>query len=329
LRAETLHGPAIPLLVAGAVLLPPEAAAALALPACLVLALRRRATAHELLLGLAASGLGTFAASTVAHAAPGTAALAGAVAAFTLAAGAVEAASGRATPPRIGAQLALASLGVAIASLWQLDPTRTPFALAPLLLLARSWRLPALERQAGTDPKTGLLNSRRFDEELELAIARARTDGRPVSVIVADLDLLREINNEHGHLVGDAVIAGVSAVIREQTRRNDLAARFGGEEFLIALPGTPPERAIRMAERLREAVASRIFAGDHSAAAARATISAGVAAFPRDGRTATSVVHAADLAMLAAKERGRNRVVDAAYAARRREPGARRVASVY
>src|SRR5262249_9216551 len=130
-------------------------------------------------------------------------------------------------------------------------------------------------------------------------------------LIVADLDLLREINNKHGHLAGDAVIRGIGRVLREQLRRGDLAGRFGGEEFLVALPGTSADRAIRIAERIREAVAAQVFVAREAQATTRATIPAGVATFPRDGRTSRALLHAADLAVLQAKERGRNRVVEA------------------
>ena len=113
-----------------------------------------------------------------------------------------------------------------------------------------------------TDAKTGLMNMHVFGGALEAALARSRAERRPLSLLVVDLDLLREINNKHGHLAGDAVITGISEILPRQIRKGDLAARFGGEEFVLALPDTPPDRALRIAERIREAVASRVFKGE-------------------------------------------------------------------
>jgi diguanylate cyclase (GGDEF)-like protein len=187
-----------------------------------------------------------------------------------------------------------------------------PFVLAPLVFIHRSQRVPALEDEAVRDAKTGLLNARRFDSELDAALTRAHAAGRPLSLLALDLDYLREINNVHGHLAGDAVINGIADLIKRHLRASDIAGRFGGEEFLVALPGVAADDAARLGERLRGAVASTVFADDKPAFRTRATVSIGVASFPREGQTRRELIHAADRALLAAKARGRNAVIEAA-----------------
>src|SRR5205823_2789769 len=134
--------------------------------------------------------------------------------------------------------------------------------------------------------------------------------------ILADLDLLREINNTFGHLAGDAVLQGIADVFRAELRDGDVAARFGGEEFCILLPGATTAEALEIAERIREAVAETAFPVHALAASIRATLSLGVASLPGDAGSADALLHAADLAVYRAKAEGRNRV---AVAAVRRE----------
>jgi diguanylate cyclase (GGDEF)-like protein len=326
-RNDAAHDTATVFIVAAAIVLPLQFAAFVAIPACLVAALWQHARPFLFLHRVFAGSLATLAASAIAHAgheqptASRAALLIGAALAYCTTARALDVGFGRLSRARslrvsafdgLGTDLVLASLGVGLASLWGSDPWRIPLALAPLILVHRSQRLPKLEQQAETDAKTGLMNMHVFGKALEAALTRARAERRPLSLVVVDLDLLREINNKHGHLVGDAVLTGISDVLRQQIRKGDLAARFGGEEFMLALPDTAPDRALRIAERIREAVASRVFKGEPAGPAARATVSAGVASFPRDAATARALIHAADLAVMAAKTRGRNRVVDAA-----------------
>jgi diguanylate cyclase (GGDEF)-like protein/putative nucleotidyltransferase with HDIG domain len=132
-----------------------------------------------------------------------------------------------------------------------------------------------------------------------------------MSLIMADLDLLRDINNSYGHLAGDAVLKGIAEIFRQQLRHYDVPARFGGEEFSILLPETPPEQAMEIAERIRRAVAEREFEVETASEPIRATVSLGVAAFPKDGVDANELIHQADLAVYRAKLQGRNRVLGA------------------
>jgi diguanylate cyclase (GGDEF)-like protein len=126
---------------------------------------------------------------------------------------------------------------------------------------------------------------------------------------VADLDLLRNINNTSGHLAGDVVLSGIGQRIRESIREYDIAGRFGGEEFVIALPETGPHEAHEVAERLRQTIADASFAVATSPVPIRATMSLGVACFPGDATTQKNLIHAADVAVYQAKIQGRNRVV--------------------
>jgi diguanylate cyclase (GGDEF)-like protein/putative nucleotidyltransferase with HDIG domain len=211
----------------------------------------------------------------------------------------------------LATDLVLAALGVAAYAFWQTNPWLIPFAVAPLVLVHRSLAVPQLQAEARVDPKTGLFNARHFAVALSEEIGRAQRFERPMSLIMADLDLLRDINNSYGHLAGDAVLKGIADVFRAQLRHYDVPARFGGEEFSILLPETPPEQALEIAERIRRAVAQRTFDVETSSEPIRATVSIGVAGYPKDGTDANELIHQADLAVYRAKLQGRNRVLGA------------------
>jgi diguanylate cyclase (GGDEF)-like protein/putative nucleotidyltransferase with HDIG domain len=211
----------------------------------------------------------------------------------------------------LSTELVLAALGVVLATFWHANPWLIPFAIAPVLLIHRSLSVPQLEAEARVDPKTGLFNARHFGLALAEEIMRAQRFERPLALIMADLDLLRDINNSYGHLAGDAVLKGIAEVFRTHLRHYDVPARFGGEEFSILLPETSAEEAFEIAERIRKAVADRAFDVQTSSQPIRATVSIGVAVYPRDGQDANELIHQADLAVYRAKLQGRNRVLDA------------------
>ncbi|HEY4977207.1 MAG TPA: diguanylate cyclase [Gaiellaceae bacterium] len=208
----------------------------------------------------------------------------------------------------LGYNLAMAVLGVVIALIWTYDSWLALFAIAPLALAQRSLTVPRLQEEARIDPKTGLYNARHFGRVFSDELARSIRYGHPLSVLMIDLDLLREINNTYGHLAGDAVLCAVADVFRSQLRHYDVAARFGGEEFSILLPETPVEKALEIAERIRRAVAERSVDVSTSSEPIHATVSIGVASFPSDGSDQNALVHQADLAVYRAKLQGRNRV---------------------
>jgi diguanylate cyclase (GGDEF)-like protein/putative nucleotidyltransferase with HDIG domain len=208
-------------------------------------------------------------------------------------------------------ELVFAALGVVVAVFWTANPWLIPFAIAPLLLIHRALSVPQLQAEARVDPKTGLFNARHFSAALTEELGRAQRFERPMSLIMADLDLLREINNTYGHLAGDAVLKGIADVFRAELRHYDVPARFGGEEFSILLPETSAEEALEIAERIRRAVAERRFDVETSSEPIRATVSIGVSAYPKDAQDPNALIHQADLAVYRAKLQGRNRVLGA------------------
>ena len=207
--------------------------------------------------------------------------------------------------------LVLAGLGSVLTLLWTDNPWLIPAVIAPLILIHRSLSVPALQEEARVDPKTGLYNARHFSAHLREELARAARFERPMSIVMADLDLLRDINNSYGHLAGDAVLKGIAEIFVNQLRHYDVPARFGGEEFAILLPETTPEQALEIAERIRRMVANTRFEVDTSSEPIRATVSLGVAGYPMHGADANELIHQADLAVYRAKLQGRNRALTA------------------
>ncbi|HVF65831.1 MAG TPA: GGDEF domain-containing protein [Casimicrobiaceae bacterium] len=162
-----------------------------------------------------------------------------------------------------------------------------------------------LERQARQDSLTGLANRRAFDHALADEVARARADRRSVAVVAFDLDHFKSVNDRYTHAAGDAVLRETANVLRAHCRASDLAARIGGEEFVLLLPGADAESARIVAERVRGELAARTFSA--VAAGVRVTLSAGVAV--DDGVAApTDLLRLADAALYRAKANGRDRV---------------------
>ena len=203
--------------------------------------------------------------------------------------------------------LMIAALGVCLAGVWVRAPGLAVFAIAPLILIHRSLSVPRLEAEARLDPKTGLYNARHLEAALREEIERAERFDRPFSVLVADLDLLREVNNNYGHLAGDAVLKSIADIFTKTLRPYDVPTRFGGEEFAILLPETCPEDALNIAERIRSAVAATLFRIPGHDRTISVTLSIGVASHA-SGESTDDLMHRADLALYQAKSGGRNRV---------------------
>jgi diguanylate cyclase (GGDEF)-like protein len=202
----------------------------------------------------------------------------------------------------------LAMFGYVSATLMTLNAWLILPAIAPLYLLNRSLTVPELKHRAESDPKTGLWNGRYFMQSLEQELSRSLRYNRPLTVVLADLDYLREINNKYGHLAGDAVLIGVADILRNYFRNYDIVARFGGEEFAILLPETEPENALPRIEKARLAIEKMALAAPAIDTTINITMSFGLAGIDEDQPTAQSIIHCADLAMYAAKDGGRNQI---------------------
>ncbi len=157
-----------------------------------------------------------------------------------------------------------------------------------------------------TDSMTGLANARRFYQELEHMLSVAAESNGQVSLLMIDSDSLKQINDRYGHPAGDEHIVTLASIIRSQIRTTDLAARYAGDEFMVVLPGASRHAAHIIAERIRESVADHYLTTEGGKVAA--TVSIGVAVFPDDAKTPEQLFKAADEAMYAAKQGGRNRV---------------------
>ena len=203
--------------------------------------------------------------------------------------------------------LALLCLGASIAVLWERNPWLLALAVAPFFLFYRALYVPRLQEEAYHDSKTGLLTARRFAELLREELARAEPLARPTSVIMADLDHLRDINNTYGHLAGDEVLKAVAAAMRRSVREDDPVSRFGGEEFCVLLQNTPSAIAAKVAERIRRQVEAVSLAADGFSEPVRVTMSLGVATFPEHCSDPENLLRCADVAVYRSKTDGRNR----------------------
>ena len=189
----------------------------------------------------------------------------------------------------------------------------TPVAVVVMRLLrALDQARQEAHRLGGIDMLTGMLNRRRWAEQAERELRRARHMHGPLSVLLLDVDNFKQINDRYGHGTGDEVLKAVASVCSNTLRPGDSVARWGGEEFVALLPGTSDDGALLAAERVRAAVAAnRVANGDQSL---QVTASIGVA----DARDANydlqAVVHLADQAMYLAKQSGKNRALAAVRA---------------
>ncbi|MDV4180445.1 PleD family two-component system response regulator [Rhizobium brockwellii] len=165
---------------------------------------------------------------------------------------------------------------------------------------------------AVTDPLTGLYNRRYLDNHLNVLFNRSMARGRPLSVLITDIDRFKHVNDTYGHDGGDEVLREFSSRVRSTIRGADLACRYGGEEFVVVMPDTSPEIAAAVAERLRAAIETAPFMLKHSGEALNVTASFGIASRIASVLTPGQLMKQADLALYEAKNTGRNRVVAAA-----------------
>lgn len=166
-----------------------------------------------------------------------------------------------------------------------------------------------LHHLVNRDYLTSLLTKNRFDDEFEHCLKAARTNGFPLSTLMADIDNLKKTNDTHGHLMGEFVVGEIGRIIGEfHLEDGHQATRFGGDEYQSFLPHHTRQKALDVAEEIRSRIEKHIFERD--GVTAKQTISLGVASYPEDGDTRTTLTHAADEALYRAKRLGGNAVSD-------------------
>lgn len=178
----------------------------------------------------------------------------------------------------------------------------------------------SLRRQSIRDALTGLYNRRYLEEALSHELARCARRDLPLSVLMLDVDHFKQFNDGQGHAGGDLLLAAVGELLLTRLRAEDVACRYGGEEFTVILPETDGEEAMRVAEQIRGHIAA-LAVSDGQRALPRVTASIGVASFPADGELGSALIQKADAALYVAKRQGRNRVERHGAVAVNAEPG--------
>jgi len=172
--------------------------------------------------------------------------------------------------------------------------------------LTRSMLYMKMEKLATTDGLTGLNNHRTFQEITAREFERSKRHGRPLSMLLTDIDHFKNFNDTYGHPVGDLVLREIAGCIRSAVRATDFPARYGGEEFAVVLPETAEQGAMAIAERIRQTVEARVIESGKNML--RVTISIGCVTYPTYGLTQQEIIDCADKALYASKKGGRNRV---------------------
>jgi diguanylate cyclase (GGDEF)-like protein len=201
-------------------------------------------------------------------------------------------------------------LGFAVAGLLVHEPWAVAVVLLTVLGLHRALLLGQFQAAANTDGKTGLLEATFWHKIAGAELARAERTGTQLGVLMIDLDNFKSVNDNYGHLNGDRVLKAVARAIKQQVREYDLVGRFGGEEFVVLLPGIDAAEIAHAAERIRHRVASlQVDLADNVRLVPNTlTCSVGVAVYPYSALTLDHLLLAADTATYVAKDQGRNRV---------------------
>lgn len=181
--------------------------------------------------------------------------------------------------------------------------------LLNLILPAERQRLRATQGPASRDPLTGLLNRGFFDEVLPLELANSDRSGLPTSLILADLDHFKTINDRFGHQEGDRVLKEFAVALAGSLRAADVACRYGGEEFAVILPHAAGPAARQLADRIRNQLERTVAEADPPLAGGKVTVTVGIATFPKEAATTEELIGLADSRLYEGKEAGRDRVV--------------------
>jgi diguanylate cyclase (GGDEF)-like protein len=197
-------------------------------------------------------------------------------------------------------------VGVLVTIACALSPVLLFVALPPVILLQRSLLHQQLRAAARTDAKTGLLNAAAWQREADSEMTRVARARNSLALLLIDIDHFKRVNDTHGHLAGDQVLAGLAEALRQQVRDSDVVGRFGGEEFVVLLPGADAAEAAMVAERLRQQVSTAVTV--FATGEVRVTVSIGVAVLGLHGDDIPGLLATADLALYRAKEAGRNQV---------------------
>lgn len=207
-------------------------------------------------------------------------------------------------------EFASLSLGGITAVMLATRPFLIVMAILPVVVLHRLVLMRQLEERATTDHKTGLLTDAEWRDRAAIELRRARRRDDVFSVLMIDLDHFRRINTKYGHMGGDAALRAVADAVRAEVRTYDSVGRFGGEEFVVLLPGSPQPHSVAVAERIRERVTELVVTSPVDAAVITGlSVSIGVAAYPEAGTAMERLLNRADRALYRAKGFGRNQVV--------------------
>ncbi|HEY9414303.1 MAG TPA: GGDEF domain-containing protein [Pseudonocardia sp.] len=205
--------------------------------------------------------------------------------------------------------------GLVAVALWA-HPWQVPLVMAPLLVLHRAVLVRQLEEVASTDGKTGLLTAAAWHSHAAKELRRAQRAQSTAALLILDLDHFKSVNDDHGHLAGDQVLSAIAAALRGEVREHDLVGRFGGEEFVVLLPGMGRDlgdaaELYAIAERIRHRISTLsvvVTTARGSLTIAGLSVSVGGAVFPDHGTGLEHVLQAADTALYEAKRDGRNAV---------------------
>jgi diguanylate cyclase (GGDEF)-like protein/PAS domain S-box-containing protein len=181
------------------------------------------------------------------------------------------------------------------------------FANLTALVLNNAQLRETLHEQSIRDPLTGLFNRRYMEESLKREVSRVTRQLQPMGIVMIDIDRFKRFNDTHGHAAGDALLQNISQFLQSHIRGEDIACRYGGEEFILIMPNASLDTAQQRAEHLRRAV-RQLKVEDAGPAHDEITLSLGVAIYPEHGRTMDTVLRAADAALYRAKQQGRDQV---------------------